>query len=314
MASTLASSPDDRFSSSWVLFQHSPISPHCCWLRKKPVHSPIWVRLALSTEMGRGSGYRVGSSSLQHLNPISQELSSTPATMTSWILFGVLLKKKYLASSRSTCMTMGPMVGDKKSSLLPPLLEQSFILLLCVSATEVPWKSHYVYSWMGVLYYSIRIYMGGLVFFFGEENSLWANIHCQSSSFFTWGRFTPGLVPWPSGWVHMLCFGGPGFHGFESWAWTWHRSSSHAEAASHMPQLEGPTTKNTQLCTRELWGEKGKINSLKKKIFYFKMPLFYFCFSKFLALSLYYFCNCRRKKAIPIHFKFPFTLCQLDTS
>ena len=32
-----------------------------------------------------------------------------------------------------------------------------------------------------------------------------------------------------------------------------------------MPQLEGPTTK-TQLCTRGLWGEKGKIKSLKKKI------------------------------------------------
>ena len=31
-----------------------------------------------------------------------------------------------------------------------------------------------------------------------------------------------------------------------------------------MPQLEGPTTKNTQLCTGELWGEKGKI---KNKIF-----------------------------------------------
>ena len=32
-----------------------------------------------------------------------------------------------------------------------------------------------------------------------------------------------------------------------------------------MPQLEGPTTKNIQLRTRELWGEKGKIKSFKKK-------------------------------------------------
>ena len=32
-----------------------------------------------------------------------------------------------------------------------------------------------------------------------------------------------------------------------------------------MPQLEGPTTKNIQLCTRGLWGEKGKIKSFKKK-------------------------------------------------
>ena len=33
---------------------------------------------------------------------------------------------------------------------------------------------------------------------------------------------------------------------------------NHAEAVSHMPQLEGPTTKNIQLCTGGLWGEKGK--------------------------------------------------------
>ena len=32
-----------------------------------------------------------------------------------------------------------------------------------------------------------------------------------------------------------------------------------------MPQLEGPTTENTQLCTGRLWGEKGKRKSLKKK-------------------------------------------------
>ena len=51
---------------------------------------------------------------------------------------------------------------------------------------------------------------------------------------------------------------------FESCARTWHCSSNHAEAASHMPQLEGPTTKNRQPCTGGLWGEKGKkIKSLK---------------------------------------------------
>ena len=33
---------------------------------------------------------------------------------------------------------------------------------------------------------------------------------------------------------------------------------NHTEAASHMPQLEGLTTKNMQLCTGGLWGEKGK--------------------------------------------------------
>ena len=31
-----------------------------------------------------------------------------------------------------------------------------------------------------------------------------------------------------------------------------------------MPQLGGPTTKNTQLPTKGLWGEKGKIKSLKQ--------------------------------------------------
>ena len=33
-----------------------------------------------------------------------------------------------------------------------------------------------------------------------------------------------------------------------------------------MPQLEGPTTKNRQLCTGGLWREKEKIKSLKEKI------------------------------------------------
>ena len=57
-----------------------------------------------------------------------------------------------------------------------------------------------------------------------------------------------------------LCtpLGSPGFRRFGSWAWTRHRSSGHAEAAAHMPQLEGHTTKNTQLCAGGLWGEKEK--------------------------------------------------------
>ena len=32
-----------------------------------------------------------------------------------------------------------------------------------------------------------------------------------------------------------------------------------------MPQLEGPTTKSTQLCTRGALGEKGKNKNLKKR-------------------------------------------------
>ena len=42
---------------------------------------------------------------------------------------------------------------------------------------------------------------------------------------------------------------------------TWNCSSGHGEVVSHIPQLEGPTTKNIQLCTGVggvLWEEKGK--------------------------------------------------------
>ena len=66
---------------------------------------------------------------------------------------------------------------------------------------------------------------------------------------------------WPRGLVVKFVRSAAGslvFHWFESWARTWHCSSNPTEAASHVPQLEGPTTKNIQLCTRELWGEKGK--------------------------------------------------------
>ena len=38
----------------------------------------------------------------------------------------------------------------------------------------------------------------------------------------------------------------------------------HAEAASHVPHVEGPTTENIQLCTRRL-GEKKEKKILKKK-------------------------------------------------
>ena len=59
--------------------------------------------------------------------------------------------------------------------------------------------------------------------------------------------------------------GGPVFRWFESWARPWHCSSNHAEAASHKPQLEGPTMKNIQLCTGGFGEKKEKIKSLKKK-------------------------------------------------
>ena len=78
-------------------------------------------------------------------------------------------------------------------------------------------------------------------------------------SVYSWG--------WPRGRVVKFArsaAGGPVFRWFESLVQTWHRSSSHAKAASHMPQLEGSTTKNIQLCTWGLWGEKGKKQNLKK--------------------------------------------------
>ena len=73
---------------------------------------------------------------------------------------------------------------------------------------------------------------------------------------------------WPHGRVVKFvrsAAGGPVFRWFESWVRTWHCSSDQAEVASHIPQLEGPTTKNIQLCAGGLWGEKGKNKIFKKK-------------------------------------------------
>ena len=53
-----------------------------------------------------------------------------------------------------------------------------------------------------------------------------------------------------------------GFHCLGSWARTWHRSSGHAEVASHMPQLEGPTTK---ICYYVLEGFGEKKEKKEKK-------------------------------------------------
>ena len=52
-----------------------------------------------------------------------------------------------------------------------------------------------------------------------------------------------GLAPWPGGWVYVLCFGGPGFHWFTSWAQTQHRSSGHAEVVLHIAQTEALTAR-----------------------------------------------------------------------
>ena len=63
----------------------------------------------------------------------------------------------------------------------------------------------------------------------------------------------------------MLWFRSPGSVGLDPRCRPTHRSTGHAEVASHKPQLEGATTKSTQLCIGGLWAEKGKIKSLKKK-------------------------------------------------
>ena len=52
-----------------------------------------------------------------------------------------------------------------------------------------------------------------------------------------------------------------GFAGSDPWARTWHRSSGHGEAASHMPQLEGPATKIYNC----VLGGYGEVKQKKKK-------------------------------------------------
>src|SRR3712207_406367 len=90
-----------------------------------------------------------------------------------------------------------------------------------------------------------------------QKVSMFKNIF---HTFYKWG--------WPCGRMVKLArsaAGGPVFRWFESWARTWHCSSDHAEAASHMPQLEGPTTKYTTMYRGDLGRKRRKIKSLKKK-------------------------------------------------
>ena len=63
--------------------------------------------------------------------------------------------------------------------------------------------------------------------------------------------------PRPSGYVHTLCFGGPGFR---------QSRSSHAEAVSHTAELEGPTTRIYNYALGD-FGEKKTKKSLKIYIF-----------------------------------------------
>ena len=49
---------------------------------------------------------------------------------------------------------------------------------------------------------------------------------------------------------------------FRSRVWTWHYSSGHAEAASHIPEPEGPTT----IIHNYVLGDFGEKKKKKKKI------------------------------------------------
>ena len=70
-----------------------------------------------------------------------------------------------------------------------------------------------------------------------------------------------GPAPWPSGEVHALRCSGPGFG---SWAQTWHHLSGHVEAASHIPQLEGPAAKIYN-CVQGGFGETKQKKKKKKE-------------------------------------------------
>ena len=83
------------------------------------------------------------------------------------------------------------------------------------------------------------------------------------------------MAEWLSSCFH---FGGPGFHGFASWAQTWYCSSGHAEVASHIPQLEGPTTKIYSY----VLGGFGEKNRKKITSFYYYLSQLGGYFSGFL--------------------------------
>ena len=68
-----------------------------------------------------------------------------------------------------------------------------------------------------------------------------------------------GPAPWHSGWVHALCFGGPGFWGLDPRCGPTHCSSSHAVVASHM-QNRG------RLAQMLAQGQSASLKEKKKRI------------------------------------------------
>ena len=49
-----------------------------------------------------------------------------------------------------------------------------------------------------------------------------------------------------------------GFTQFRTWGWAWHRPPGHAEVASHIAELEGPTTRIYNYVLGGLWEKKKK--------------------------------------------------------
>ena len=64
------------------------------------------------------------------------------------------------------------------------------------------------------------------------------------------------MAKWFSSHSPLLFIGGPGFHQFRSWMWTYHHSSGHAEESSHRAQAEGPTARIYNCVLGGLWGEE----------------------------------------------------------
>ena len=134
--------------------------------------------------------------------------------------------------------------------------------MLCKVTVQLHSFKYYTWFWYKMFWKLYKTYSSPYI------NSGWKKYWKFLMFYEGWVK-NPRRGGWPRGRVVKFArsaAGGPVFCLFESWARTWHCSSNHAEAASHIPQLEGPTTKNIQLCTGGGFGEKKeKIKSLKKK-------------------------------------------------
>ena len=223
------------------------------------------------------SSFRQGAQTFccQSLTPSAQAYSldtqsscSAASSQLSHIFSGLAWRK--------VCLLILPVnINDSGRHLL--FLNTNFFCYINISLQPQGWTvvGLYSYLWQGERSGSIS----NLLFFL--------SIAYIQSYFYEVRRCTPKVLPvarprcttsvkigskgtgvksmgsggWPRGRVVKFAHfaaGGPVFCWFEPWARTWHCLSGHAEAASHMPQLEGPTMKNIQRCTGGLWGEKGK--------------------------------------------------------